>query len=156
MRYKILTVFFLLVWILCVSLLVSGSPLLGETLFGGGAFPLGTLVTWIGLAVLPVSFYTGFPALRHPEKTSDRIFLLVLLIILIVAGLWGIVAYILSGNWSYTFKGNGDGFSGSNLAAKLFWRITYFTVAIEWFFILIYMFSKWLARLTNLAKGKPK
>jgi hypothetical protein len=153
MRNKLLTIFQLIIWITCVFLLVSGSPLLGVG-FICKSFPSGTLITWIGLVALPMALYTGFHGLRNPETRIDRFFRKVLLVILILAGSWGILAFLLSGNWAFTFDSSATGFSGSGKASWLFWKITYLIVVAEWFFIMTYMLSKWVKRSQNLGNKK--
>jgi hypothetical protein len=151
MRNKLLTILLVVGWVVCVILLVSGLPLLGVSLIGQ-SFPVGTLITWIGLVALPLALFTAFPGLRNPVSGADKFFRLLLLVILILAGLWGLFAFLLSGNWAFTFDGTAQKFSGSEQASRLFWKITYLIVSAEWFFILIYMFSKWIIRLKNLSK----
>lgn len=153
MRYKLLTILLLAAWVACVFLLVSGSPILVRSLIGH-SFPVGNLITWIGLVVLPLAFLTAIPGLRKPASPSDIFFRRFLLLILTAAGLWGIFAFLLSGNWSYTFGTGTEGFTGSAEAARIFWKITYGTFAAECFFILIYLVSGWGRRFTHLMDKK--
>jgi hypothetical protein len=41
---------------------------------------------------------------------------------------WGLISYVLAGNWTFVFSATVEGFQGSAEAGKVFWYITYLAV----------------------------
>ena len=118
----------LIIFVLSLYLLVTGSSVLMISLSESSNIPLGTFTTWLGMIALPFLFYFTMKRLREPESKTDRVFALLLKILIILAVLWIPISYLLSGNMSNTFTEKAE-FQGGQLAMKIFWFNSYFTVA---------------------------
>jgi len=111
----------LLITVLVISLLVTGSSMLNLSI---GGIPLGTFITWSGMICLPLSIYLGISALRAPTTMISRILSLFLKLLLISGILWLPIAYLLAGNLSFTFSEKAT-FQGGQAAMRWFWRLSY-------------------------------
>lgn len=65
-------------------------------------FPLGTLVSWFIIIGFSLLAFFVFPAETRTQtgkkyKTLSKV-------LVVISFLWGVVSYILSGNWSWNFK----------------------------------------------------
>lgn len=129
--------FFLALIILfsALGLLVSGSSLLVVDI--GNGFPLGTIITWIGIIALPSTILFGNSKLLKPENKKLQIYQKILFSILLTSISWGFVAFLLAGNWAYTFEFS-DTFQGSQNAGLWFWTYSIFVTALPLLFLLIY------------------
>lgn len=62
--------------------------------------PLGTIISWIGIAVYALLFYLIFQ-----KKSFIKIIPKLLFFNLLLSVFWGLISFLLSGNWSFNFKG---------------------------------------------------
>lgn len=129
-------------WLVCLILLVTGSPLLTQPLPGNDAFPWGTIITWIGMFCLPLSIYWGVEPLRSPQRKPYHLLAYALKILIILGLFWAPLSYLLAGNWSFSFSEK-ETFQGGQSAIQWFWRMSYGigigSVAI--------LFTHWMLRL---------
>lgn len=130
----------LIVTLLVIILLITGSKVLTISLDENDTIPLGTFITWIGLISLPLAVLLSIKELRIPTRTFNSILSRLLKTILILAILWVPISYLLAGNISFTF-GEKTSFQGGQIAMKWFWRLCY-TIAVGPILILVmYWFS---------------
>ena len=122
-------------------LLISGSKLLLLPLQESPYIPLGTFITWAGIAALPLSIYWGIPSIRSSEKLKTYRYVLIALILLGLS--WGLIAYALAGNWAYTFQ-NQEAFRGSSRASVYYWYFNYFMVIAPIFFLFTYKIHQFI------------
>ncbi len=130
-------------FVAALGLLVSGSPALTVSVVEG--LPLGTPLTWAGLVSLPLMALSGVPALRRPSDRRARIYAAIFKACLALAALWGIVSFLLAGNWSYSFTSSATGFRGSTRAAPYFFDLTYATAGLPIFAAAIFGLHVWVA-----------
>lgn len=123
-RSKILFISSLLVFLIVAFLLFTGSSVLLIALSEDPYFPLGTLITWIGLIALPMSIYWGVKNFRVPKRRIHKFFSFLLKLTILLAILWVPISYGLAGNWSNTFTESVT-FQGGQLAMKYFWTLSY-------------------------------
>lgn len=134
----------LIVMLLTVILLITGSPLLNITLDDDDAVPLGTFITWFGIISLPLSINWGIIELRNPKTYFTRYLAILLRIMLVIAVLWMPICYFLSGNLSFSFNEK-DTFQGGQLAMRWFWRFSYGLALAPILLLIIY----WISLLMN-------
>ena len=135
---KVLFLIALALLFLVVFLLTTGSPLLLTELSEGSGFPVGTLITWLGITALPLLILTSFSGLFRPKTKQQKAWHLLLLGFLLLAISWGGIAYLLAGNWAYSFSGSSPSFRGSSEASRYFWIFTYATVALPLLFLIVF------------------
>lgn len=109
----------LLLLIFSCILLLEGSHLLNQPLYEGSELPAGTFAAWLGISMLPLSILLGIRYVRKPISTAYRFYNRAFTAFTLLGALWGFVSYLLAGNWTYTFSGNGD-FRGSEAAFNIF------------------------------------
>jgi hypothetical protein len=133
----------LVVLILTIILLVSGSSILTIPLDKNNSIPLGTFITWAGIISFPTAVYTGIKDLRSPLGAFYKYLSYILKGLLILAILWVPICYLLAGNISFSFAEK-ESFQGGQLAMKWFWRLSYgigigsmAIVIIHWVLILV-------------------
>ena len=107
----------------CLFLIVTGSPILNAPLYNGSAFPLGTLVSWIGIIAFAFTIYLSFNRIHHANNSFHRIIRIVSGSIVVLALFWGLIGFLFAGNWAFTFQ-NHDEFRGSIEASGYFWIFT--------------------------------
>jgi len=107
-----------------IILLVTGSSLLTMSLSSDQSIPLGTFITWAGMVSLPLTIYWSVKELRNPTKKINIILSAFLKIIIAFGILWVPIAYLLSGNLSFTFSEK-ETFQGGQAAMRWFWRLSY-------------------------------
>ena len=78
------------------------SHLLGISLSEKYSFPFGTIVSWTLLFLFSFFIYTIMPLKR--ENVFDRILKGILLFNLILGAGWGILSFVLAGNWNFVFE----------------------------------------------------
>lgn len=135
-RTRIALAVSLLVFVVSLGLLVTGSPLLTATLSARLGLPLGNVITWLGMLALVFALWFGSPGLRVPRSGSDRLYRRAWMVLLVMAALWPFVSYALAGNWSYSF-GQREGFRGSSAAADWFFRYSYASVLLPLLFAVV-------------------
>jgi hypothetical protein len=114
----------LILTLISLSLLISGSSVLTMPLDREGTIPLGTLITWAGMISLPATVYWGIGALRKPTGKVNRLLSGFLKIILLLGVLWVPISYFLAGNLSFSFSEK-ESFQGGQQAMQWFWRLSY-------------------------------
>ena len=114
----------LIVTLVVIALLVSGSSLLTLSLNKSGTLPLGTFISWAGIICLPLSVYWGVSEFRKPTKKANRVLSLALKLVLILAFLWVPISFGLAGNMNFNF-GESSSFQGGQLAMRIFWIFSY-------------------------------
>ena len=135
----------LLVFLCCLVLLVTGSPLLLTTLNEGLGLPLGTVSTWLGMMALVLMTWFASPRLRTAASRRDQIYRAALIVLFLLALSWPFVSYGLAGNWSFSFRGQ-EAFRGSSRAADWFFRFTYGVVLLAALFPVVRFIHSRLAR----------
>ncbi len=118
-------------------LMLEGSPFLNEPLYKGSEFPIGTLVAWVGVIMLPLSILTGIRIIRKPISHVYRFYHRVFLSLSLLSISWGLVSYLLAGNWAYTFSSN-SGFKGSEQAFTVFLYYTSILFSLTLLFLIIF------------------
>lgn len=144
---KVLLLTALAFLLLAAFLLITGSPLLLIELVDGSGFPFGTLIAWLGITALPLVILTSFSALYQPKTKQQTTWRFLLLGFLLLAVSWGGVAYLLAGNWAFSFSGNSPSFRGSAEASRYFWIFTFVTIALPLLFLIVFgtlrFFRRW-------------
>ena len=116
-------------------LLITGSSWLVLDL--GNGLPLGTITTWLGIVALPCTLFFGFQNLYNPKSLIFKRYRNLLFLLMALSVLWGFIAFLLAGNWSYNFAGR-EAFRGSVDASRWFWIYTYSVIAEPLLFLLIF------------------
>ena len=114
----------LLVTIVVLTLLMTGSSLLNVNLVNYSSIPLGTFITWAGMMSLPLSVYWGIRRLRKPDSSLTRLLSFLLKIIIAMGILWVPISYLLAGNLSFSFSETHT-FQGGQTAMRWFWGLSY-------------------------------
>lgn len=151
MKVKALIYVSSVILIFCLILIVTGSPILGTPVFNKTTFPSGTLISWIGLIALTFLIYLAFNKSYNSTSSNRRILRFVSGIIVILAFLWGLIGFLLAGNWAFTFQNHNE-FRGSIEASRFFWIYTASLVLLPILLILIL----WLMILSNKILKKSK
>ncbi|WP_421803799.1 hypothetical protein [Flagellimonas sp.] len=131
----------LLIFILVLTLLMTGSSILTVPMYEGSSIPMGTPITWMGLIALPLTIYFGVGEFRNPKK-RHKLFNQLLKFFVGLAVLWVPISYLLAGNLSFSFSGTATGFQGGQLAMKLFWGYTYGIAILPVLLLIIHWFLK--------------
>ncbi len=97
--YYFIQFVFLIVFIPGVVILTNGLDFLIAPIFKNAKFPIGNAITWIMLTIFPSFFFQWF----RRGKRNGKLYLLLTTIALIFGLSWGIISYIFSGNWQYSF-----------------------------------------------------
>jgi hypothetical protein len=118
-------------------LMLEGLPLLTEPLFKGSELLFGTLVAWVGIIMLPFSILIGIRIIRKPISIVYRFYHRVFLLLSLLSMTWGLVSYLLAGNWVYTFS-NSSGFKGSEQAFTVFLYFTAILISLTLLFLIIF------------------
>ncbi len=139
----------LIVTITSLLLLASGSPLLTYGLDKNNAFPLGTLITWAGMACLPLAIYWGIQNLRKPAGLYYKVLAAALKSVIILGVLWMPICFLLAGNFSFSFLEKAS-FQGGQTAMKLFWVLS-FSIPVASIVILM---ACWVGLLFSKAAKK--
>ena len=122
MNNKRIKYFFLasvLIQMFVITSLATGSPLLTMPVVEGGSLPWGNLMT----AVMFVLFPLNFLIIRSTRKVHPiplKVFRICVLASLVLGALWIPVTYLLSGNWSASFRRQDN-------ASEIWWAYTYAT-----------------------------
>ena len=148
----------LVVFIIAIGLLVTGSSILTIALDSEGKIPLGNLITWAGMIALPLAVYWGSNSLRNPQGRWPLILSILLKIALVMALLWVPISFFLSGNFNFSFS-NRPEFRGGQTAMKMFWAYSYgvavlsiLPILLLWLSLGIDRIIKKYHRITNATK----
>lgn len=131
----------MLVLLTSVILLVTGSNLLTIPLLNEPPLPLGTLSTWAGIIVLPSIIFYSIRGFHPPRGEFMKVFRTINIIIIYLSSCWGFVSYFLAGNWSFSFSGHAEGFTGSDRAYLVFQQYTVFSIVLPLVFLIIFLAS---------------
>ncbi|MHC1732664.1 MAG: hypothetical protein AB9888_11650 [Bacteroidales bacterium] len=113
----------LIIFVSCLFLIVTGSPILNVPLFKESAFPLGTIVSWIGLIAFTFTIYLISNKIHRANISVHKIIRIAFGSTVILALLWGLIGFLFAGNWAFTFQ-NHDAFRGGIEASRCFWIFT--------------------------------
>lgn len=114
----------LLITLLVIALLVTGSKFLTVALDKDATIPLGTFITWAGIIALPQTVYWGVYGLRTPNNKLHKLLSILLKTCIVLGILWVPISYLLAGNISFTFTEKVT-FQGGQSAMRWFWRLSY-------------------------------
>lgn len=137
MKVKAITYISSIILVSCIFLIVTGSPILNVPLYKESAFPLGTIVSWIGLIAFTFTMCFAFNKIHRANNSIHKIIRIVFGGIVILASIWGLIGYLLAGNWAFTFQ-NHDEFRGSIEASRYFWICTASLVLLPILLFLIF------------------
>ena len=140
----------LLILVTSFIILLQGSPILILPVFEGSDIPGGTVIAWLGLITLPLSILVGVRYIRKPISVVYRFYKRAFFIYTMLGLCWGLFAYLLSGNWAFTFSSE-QAFKGSDAAFNMFLAYTVFTVILSLFTFVIFLIHHLIIKL----KKKP-
>lgn len=118
-------------------LMLEGLPVLTEPLFKGSGLLFGTFVAWVGMIMLPFSILIGIRIIRKPVSRVYRFYNLVFRLLSLLAIPWGLISYLLTGNWALSFS-NSSGFKGSEQAFTIFLYYTGIITSLTLLFLIIF------------------
>jgi len=98
-QYKYILITFLIVT--CVILFVKPECLL-IPVFDNSSFPLGTIFSW--LALILFSMVMCLFVSSKVDNPLERYVKTLVQLCLVMALFWGVVSFLLSGNWAFNFK----------------------------------------------------
>ncbi|WP_163714370.1 hypothetical protein [Mangrovibacterium lignilyticum] len=128
------------IFISCLLLVATGSPILGNPVLKDSTFPIGTIISWAGLIALLNTTYLVFNKNGYSHQSSFRLLRLAFQSMLILASAWGLIGFLLAGNWAFTFQ-NQDEFRGSIEASQYFVAYTVAIVLVPVFLLLVAWFT---------------
>lgn len=99
---KLISFFLLpLLFVFNLYILFFQAEWLGIAILENPPLPLGTIVSWISIFILPLFIYQVLPLKKETgfEKRAKTF----LKVIVISAAAWGIISWLLSGNWTFNF-----------------------------------------------------
>ncbi|MDH3697928.1 MAG: hypothetical protein OEQ81_04635 [Flavobacteriaceae bacterium] len=135
----------LVIFIVALTLLFTGSPILDRSLSTTSNVPWGTWITWLGMIALPFSIYWSSKGLREPDTRLRKLLSNILKIIIILALLWAPICYLLAGNIAFNFS-EVEGFQGGQTAMKWFWRYSYGIPIVTIGVLLLYWVSHFIKK----------
>lgn len=116
-------------------LMLEGLPILTESVVEGSGLPFGTLISWLGISMFPLSILLAFRILRKPISSVYRFYHRTFRLLSLFALSWGLVSYLLAGNWAFIFSEHA-GFQGSENAFKIFIYYTGILISLPLLFLL--------------------
>ncbi len=137
MKQKVCFGISLIIMVIAVILLTSGSSLLTIPVLNEIEMPLGTLISWIGMISLPAAIYYGNKNIYDPKSPGLKRYRNVVIILIAMSILWGFVCYLLADNWAFIFKQQSQ-FRGSASASIYFWIYTFMIALLPIVFLLVY------------------
>lgn len=138
----------LVVFLVSLGLLISGSSILVKPVIPESSVPVGTVSTWLGLIALSLLFVYGNNKLNAPKNNFEQTIRFGFKTCFFLALFWGLVSYLLAGNWSYNFK-TSDEFVGSNEAYEVFRYYTLLVVGLPFLLALFYALISLQKRITR-------
>ena len=104
MNWKQTSAIFCVVYIIAVVYALFYSPdILVKEFIGIDQLPTGTILVWFGLIAFSLLFLMFYPDYKLSKFLGFLFRLLQLNVLLTI--LWGVVSYLLSGNWANNFSG---------------------------------------------------
>lgn len=138
---KIWFIISIIITVISLFLLITGSSLLTVVLIDTIQLPLGTITTWLGFIGISSSIYLSNKELRKPSNWIIQLLNFQLKLSLFLSFCWIIISYILAGNLSFSFSEKAT-FQGGQLAMRVFWILNYALVIIP----IIVFFSFWILK----------
>ena len=117
----------LLLFLASLLLILLESPILLQPLLNNPEIPVGTLISWLCIIMLPLSIIMNIRRIRKPTSKVYRFYKRVFLCFLLLGASWGFISYYLAGNWSFTFSDTGV-FRGSEEAFQLIVTYTFLLI----------------------------
>lgn len=127
----------LFLFLACLLLILTGSPILLKPLMNDLDFPIGTLISWVGIAMLPLSIIMGVRLIRKPTSLAYRFYKRVYIFFFLLSAAWGLISYYLVGNWAFTYSDTGV-FRGSEKAFQLIVTFTFTLISLNLLLLLIF------------------
>ncbi len=137
MKQKVCFGISLIIMVVVVILLSTGSNLLTIPFLTENQMPFGTVISWLGMISLPAAIYCGIKNIYKPQSPGLRRYRNVIIILITLSVLWGFLSYYLAGNWAFNFKQQAQ-FRGSAKASTYFWSYTFITAILPLVFLLVY------------------
>ena len=131
-------------------LLLQESPLLTLPLSEGADIPGGTVIAWLFLITLPLSILLGIRYIRKPTSKVYRFYRRAFSLYTLLGLGWGIISYLLSGNWSYIFSSK-EVFKGSEAAFNMFMAYTAFVFLASLLTFIIFLVHHFFIKLKQKA-----
>ena len=119
-------------------LLLSGSHLLALPVIEGSPLPVGNLAAWLCLSMFPLSVLVGIRLIRKPVSRVYRFYRQAFVIYALLGMIWGLLCYLLAGNWAFAFSDHGL-FRGSDTAFKIFVSYTAITGGLSLLTFIIFL-----------------
>lgn len=136
----------LLLLIACGIVMLEGLPILTETVREGSGLPFGTLIAWLGICMLPFSILMGIRIIRKPISFAHRFYRRVFCLISLFSLFWGLVSYLLAGNWAFTFTSS-TGFKGGEKAYTVFLYYTAILISLSLLFLISLIIHQLILKL---------
>ncbi len=103
MRIKITKILALVVLLAVLTYCFVINPeVLPKEFISGSGIPSGTLITWAGLLIYSFLMF-GLMKRNSDSKLSQSLKNMLFLNVMLAA-VWGVISYWLSGNWAFAFK----------------------------------------------------
>ncbi len=131
---KLLYKISLIIFLLSLILLITGSPFLMILINKNPEIPLGSLTTALGIIALPTLLFAKVSLTHSMPQTWKKRILIASKIGILLTFFWWPLGRYLSGNWSNSFINIPE-------QSKLFWNLTYG--------LIIYILLLWLAFLAT-------
>ena len=119
-------------------MIYTGSPYLMDPILEGSELPVGTIVAWVGIAMLPLSILLGIRIIRKPISVAYRFYNRAFRVLFLLSMAWGAVSYLLAGNWAITFSIS-KVFRGSEGAFSISIYYTAFTISASLLLFVIFL-----------------
>jgi hypothetical protein len=136
----------LLLLVFSLILILMESPLLTQPVAEGSQLPAGSLIAWLCLSMFPLSILVGIRYIRKPISVVYRFYNRAFILYTILGMGWGLLAYLLAGNWSFTFSSDGV-FRGSDAAFDIFLAYTAFIVSFSLLTFIIFLVHRLIIHL---------
>ncbi|AZQ65442.1 hypothetical protein EI427_24845 [Flammeovirga pectinis] len=137
-----------IVFVISVYLTLTNASILNIEVISSIQLTLGTLINWAGIVGLPLTIYYGNNAINNPKSHIEFQFKSTNKFLIGYASMWGVVSYLLTGNWSFALQKMISSFNLSfDTSIGLFWINTLSVFLLPIIFFIVY-------QLSVLRKGK--
>lgn len=127
----------ILLFLACLLLIATGSPILEKPVRNELEIPFGTLISWVCIAMLPLSIIMSIRLIRKPTSKAYRFYKRVFIFLFLLSAAWGLISYYLAGNWSFTYSNTGV-FRGSEKAFQIIVTYTFTLISLTLLFLVIF------------------
>lgn len=127
----------ILLFLACLLLIATGSPILEKPVRNELEIPFGTLISWVCIAMLPLSIIMSIRLIRKPTSKAYRFYKRVFICLFLLSAAWGLISYYLAGNWSFTYSNTGV-FRGSEKAFQIIVTYTFTLISLTLLFLVIF------------------